>query len=136
VFFHHPPQDPLPSKTSQLGDRREAEELEKKLGEFRKDSGKSAAVINGHVGAFNGSAVEGVTYLINGNSGKDPAGTPATGGVTGGAVVGVHPGPGQVGDNPTTAGRVRWLAAEAEPGVDSISVEAPDSLAPGQSADV
>ena len=40
VFFHHPPQDPLPSKTSQLGDRREAAESEKKLGEFRESSGK------------------------------------------------------------------------------------------------
>lgn len=136
VFFHHPPQDPLPSKTSQLGDRREAEELEKKLGEFRKDSGKSAAVINGHVGAFNGSAVEGVTYLINGNSGKDPAGTPATGGFTGWTMLGVDPGLGKIGDNPTTSDRVSWLAAETKPRVDSISLEAPDSLAPGQSADV
>ena len=136
VFFHHPPQDPLPSKTSQLGDRREAEELEKKLGEFRKDSGKSAAVINGHVGAFHGSAVEGVSYLINGNSGKGPAGTPATGGFTGWTMLGVDPGVGDVGDDPTTADRVGWLAAETKPRVDSISLEAPGSLAPGQSADV
>lgn len=136
VFFHHPPQDPLPSKTSQLGDRREAEELEKKLGEFRKDSGKSAAVINGHVGAFHGSAMEGVSYLINGNSGKDPAGTPATGGFTGWTMLGIDPGVGDVGDDPTTADRVGWLAAETKPRVDSISLEAPGSLAPGQSADV
>lgn len=136
VFFHHPPQDPLPSKTSQLGDRREAEELEKKLGEFRKDSGKSAAVINGHVGAFHASAVEGVSYLINGNSGKDPAGTPATGGFTGWTMLGIDPGVGDVGDAPTTADRVGWLAAETKPRVDSISLEAPGSLAPGQSADV
>lgn len=136
VFFHHPPQDPLPSKTSQLGDRREAEELEKKLGEFRKDSGKSAAVINGHVGAFHGSAVEGVSYLINGNSGKDPAGTPATGGFTGWTMLGIDPGVGDVGDDPSTADRVGWLAAETKPRVDSISLEAPGSLAPGQSADV
>ena len=136
VFFHHPPQDPLPSKTSQLGDRREAEELEKKLGEFRKDSGKSAAVINGHVGAFHGSAVEGVSYLINGNSGKDPAGIPATGGFTGWTMLGIDPGVGDVGDDPSTADRVGWLAAETKPRVDSISLEAPGSLAPGQSADV
>ena len=136
VFFHHPPQDPLPSKTSQLSDRREAEELEKKLGEFRKASGKSAAVINGHVGAFHGSAVEGVSYLINGNSGKDPAGTPSTGGFTGWTMLGIDPGVGDVGDNPTTADRVGWLAAETKPRVDSISLDAPGSLAPGQSADV
>ncbi|WP_166975194.1 phosphodiester glycosidase family protein [Brevibacterium atlanticum] len=136
VFFHHPPQDPLPSKTSQLTDRREAEELERELGEFRKDSGKSAAVINGHVGAFHGSAVEGVSYLINGNSGKDPAGTPATGGFTGWTMLGIDPGVGDVGENPTTSDRMSWLAAETKPRVDSISLQAPGSLAPGQSADV
>lgn len=136
VFFHHPPQDPLPSKTSQLGDRREAAELEKKLGEFRETSGKSAAVINGHVGAFHGSAVEGVSYLLNGNSGKGPAGTPATGGFTGWTMLGIDPGLGEVGDSPSTADRVGWLAAETKPRVDSISLEAPGSLVPGQSADI
>ena len=136
VFFHHPPQDPLPSKTSQFGDRREAEELEKKLGEFRESSGKSAAVINGHVGAFHGSAVEGVSYLINGNSGKNPAGTPATGGFTGWTMLGIDPGVGEVGKNPNTADRVGWMAAETKPQVDSISVDAPTSMAAGQSADI
>ncbi|MGO1485881.1 MAG: phosphodiester glycosidase family protein, partial [Brevibacterium aurantiacum] len=136
VFFHHPPQDPLPSKTSQLGDRREAAELEKKLGEFRESSGKSAAVINGHVGVFHGAAVEGVSYLINGNSGKNPAGTPATGGFTGWTMLGIDPGVGEVGDNPSTADRVGWLAAETKPQVDSISVDAPTSMVTGQSADI
>ncbi|MDN5552452.1 MAG: hypothetical protein L0G54_17205, partial [Brevibacterium sp.] len=136
VFFHHPPQDPLPSKTSQLGDRREAAELEKKLGEFRESSGKSAAVINGHVGVFHGAAVEGVSYLINGNSGKNPAGTPATGGFTGWTMLGIDPGVGEVGDNPSTADRVGWLAAETRPQVDSISVDAPSSMVAGQSADI
>lgn len=136
VFFHHPPQDPLPSKASQLADRREARELEKKLGEFRESSGKSAAVINGHVGAFHGSAVEGVSYLINGNSGKNPAGTPATGGFTGWTMLGIDPGVGEVGENPGTADRVGWMAAETKPHVDSISVDAPSSMAPGQSADI
>ncbi|MDN6175238.1 MAG: phosphodiester glycosidase family protein [Brevibacterium sp.] len=136
VFFHHPPQDPLPSKTSQLGDRREAAELEKKLGEFRESSGKSAAVINGHVGVFHGAAVEGVSYLINGNSGKNPAGTPATGGFTGWTMLGIDPGVGEVGKNPGTADRVGWMAAETKPHVDSISVDAPSSMAPGQSADL
>ncbi len=136
VFFHHPPQDPLPSKTSQLADRREAAELEKKLGEFRRDSGKSAAVVNGHVGAFHGSAVEGVSYLINGNSGKGPAGTPSTGGFTGWTMLGIDPGAGEVGENPSTADRVGWLAAETKPRVDEISLDAPGSLAPGQSAGI
>lgn len=132
VFFHHPPSDPLPSKSSQLADQREARELERVLGEFRDRSGKSAAVVNGHVGVFNGSAVEGVTYLVNGNSGKSPAGTPETGGFTGWTMLGINPGAGKVGSNPTTADRVNWLAAETKPWVDSLTLEAPAMLPEGE----
>ncbi|ATH95764.1 phosphodiester glycosidase family protein [Dermabacter jinjuensis] len=135
VFFHHPPSDPLPAKTSQLSDQREARELERVLGEFRERSGKSAAVVNGHVGVFNGSAVEGVTYLINGNSGKSPDGTPETGGFTGWTMLGINPGAGKVGRNPTTADRVAWLAAETKPWVDDITLTLPKVLAEGESAD-
>lgn len=135
VFFHHPPSDPLPAKTSQLADQREARELERVLGEFRERSGKSAAVVNGHVGVFNGSAVEGVTYLINGNSGKNPDGTPETGGFTGWTMLGINPGAGKVGANPTTADRVAWLAAETKPWVDDIALTLPKVLAEGESAD-
>ena len=135
VFFHHPPSDPLPSKSSQLADQREARELERVLGEFRERSGKWAAVVNGHVGVFNGSAVEGVTYLINGNSGKNPDGTPETGGFTGWTMLGINPGAGKVGANPTTADRVAWLAAETKPWVDDITLTLPKVLAEGESAD-
>ena len=136
VFFHHPPQDPLPSKSSQLSDRREAEELEKLMGDFHEETGKSAAVVNGHVGVFHGSAVDGVTYTLNGNSGKNPSGTPANGGFTGWTMLGVDPGLGDVGGNPTTTDRVAWFAAETKPWVDEISVEAPETMTPGQTAEV
>ncbi|MGO1439839.1 MAG: phosphodiester glycosidase family protein [Brevibacterium yomogidense] len=136
VFFHHPPQDPLPSKSSQLSDRREAEELEELLGDFREDTGKSAAVVNGHVGVFHGSAVDGVSYMITGNSGKNPSGTAANGGFTGWTMLGVDPGLGEVGGNPTTTDRVAWLAAETRPWVDEISVTAPEAMTPGQTAEV
>ncbi len=132
VFFHHPPSDPLPSKSSQLADQREARELERVLGEFRERSGKSAAVVNAHVGVFHGAAVEGVTYLVNGNSGKNPAGTPETGGFTGWTMLGINPGAGKVGSNPTTADRVNWLAAETKPWVDSLTLEAPATLPEGE----
>ena len=131
VFFHHPPSDPLPSKLSQMTDQREARAIEEQLAEFRRSSGKSAAVVNGHVGAFHGSAVEGVTYLINGNSGKSPAGTPATGGFTGWTMLGVSPGAGVVGEAPSTADRVEWLAAETRPWVDAISVDGSEQLPVG-----
>ena len=132
VAFHHPPSDPLPDKASQLGDQREARELEALLGRFRRTSGKSAAVINGHVGAFHGSVVDGVTYLINGNSGKNPAGTPQTGGFTGWTMLGVDPGAGTVGTDDTAAGRAAWLAAETRPWVDTIRLDAPASLKSGK----
>ncbi|WP_193103863.1 phosphodiester glycosidase family protein [Brachybacterium sp. FME24] len=136
VFFHHPPTDPLASKTSQLGDQREARALEETLAEFRRSSGKSAALINGHVGVFHGAAVEGVTTLINGNSGKDPAGTPETGGFTGWTMLGVNPGAGTVGENPSPQDRVDWLAAETHPWVDEISLSAAQQLSVGGVADV
>ncbi|MFC7374640.1 MULTISPECIES: phosphodiester glycosidase family protein [unclassified Brachybacterium] len=131
VFFHHPPTDPLPSKASQLADQREARAVEDALAEFRRSSGKSAALINSHVGVFHGSAVEGVTTLINGNSGKSPAGTPETGGFTGWTMLGISPGAGVVGQDPTTADRVNWLAAETHPWVDEISLEASSGLPVG-----
>lgn len=136
VFFHHPPTDPLPAKTSQLGDQREARAIEKLLGDFRRESGKSAAVINGHVGAFHGAAVDGVTYLINGNAGKSPAGTPSTGGFTGWTMLGISPGDGRVGKEPTVADRVQWLAAETHPRVDELTIDAPGKVRVGQSAPV
>lgn len=128
VMFHHPPSDPLPSKLSQLSDQREARAIERELGIFRAESGKSAAVINGHVGVFHGSAVDGVTYLINGNSGKQPAGTPQTGGFTGWTMVGIDPSAGVVGSNPGTQDRVDWLAAETRPWVDTLNLVAPAEL--------
>ncbi|MFD1859339.1 phosphodiester glycosidase family protein [Aeromicrobium camelliae] len=136
VFFHHPPQDPLPTKHSQLSDRREATEIERLLGEFRASSGKSAAVVNGHSGVFHGSATEGVTYLVNGNSGKSPSGTPGNGGFTGWMMLGIDPGAGLLPGAPQVQDRIEWLAAETRPWVDELALEAPGHLMVGQSADV
>lgn len=136
VFFHHPPNDPLPTKTSQLADEREARAFEKLMADFKRKSGKSAAVINAHVGAFHGSSVEGVTYLVNGNSGKSPAGTPETGGFTGWTMLGIDPTKGKVGKNPSPQDRVDWLAAETRPWVDEISLETSRAVPLGESSQV
>ena len=136
VFFHHPPNDPLPTKTSQLADEREARAFEKLMADFKRKSGKSAAVINAHVGAFHGSSVEGVTYLVNGNSGKSPDGTPETGGFTGWTMLGVDPAKGKVGKNPSPQDRVDWLAAETRPWVDEISLETSRAVLLGESSQV
>ena len=136
VLFHHPTDDPLPDANSQLADQREARAIEEQLAEFRRSSGKSVALVAGHAGVFHGGAVEGVTTLVNGNSGKSPAGTPATGGFTGWTMLGVDPGAGEVGAHPTTQDRVDWLAAETRPRVDGISVEGQQQLAVGEVGEV
>lgn len=136
VFFHHPTDDPLPSESSQLADQREARAIEEQLAEFRRSSGKSVALVSAHAGVFHGGAVEGVTTLVNGNSGKSPAGTPATGGFTGWTMLGIDPDSGVVGEHPTTQDRVGWLAAETRPWVDSVALEGRRQLAVGEVGEV
>lgn len=121
VLWHIPPRDPEPNKASQLNDRKEAALVEKWLAEFEARSGKEASYIGAHVGTFHASRVDGVPYLINGNSGKAPATPPERGGFLGWTMFGVSP---------------DGLRAEIRPQVDSLSVAAPESVRFGQSADV
>nr|WP_042196949.1 phosphodiester glycosidase family protein [Kibdelosporangium sp. MJ126-NF4]CEL22648.1 FIG00814300: hypothetical protein [Kibdelosporangium sp. MJ126-NF4]CTQ89789.1 FIG00814300: hypothetical protein [Kibdelosporangium sp. MJ126-NF4] len=125
VMEHHPPRDPTPAKGSQLSDRQEAAMVEQWLGAFRHETGKGAAFIGGHVGVFHASRVDGVPYLINGNSGKAPSDGSTLGGFTGWSMLGVDNRRG--GD---------WLAAEIRPHVDSLSVNAPTTLRPFESGKV
>lgn len=137
VFAHHPADDPQPAKASQLGDRYEAAAFTGALAEFRADSGKSIAVVNGHVGAFHASSAGGVSQLINGNSGKGPSGTPETGGFTGWTMLGVNPSAGVVGDDPeTVVDRTRWMRAEVKPRVDGIELDVPSVLTVGETVPV
>lgn len=124
VFAHHPPNDPLPTANSQLGDRREAAMVETWLAEFEADSGKSAAYVGAHVGVFDAASVDGVPYVINGNSGKGPSSTPDNGGFTGWTMLGIEPqhGRGAGGD---------WLRSEVVARVDAIELDAPGELAVG-----
>ncbi|MFJ9389621.1 phosphodiester glycosidase family protein [Nocardioides sp. NPDC101246] len=133
VAFHHPIDDPLPDKASQLGDRIEARQLEDRLGRFRTSSGKSVAVLNGHVGVFHGSSSQGISMLINGNSGKTPAGNVEDGGFRGWTMIGIDPRAGLVGRNPAPGARLRWLQAETRPAVDTVTTGAPETLALGSS---
>ncbi|SMC88258.1 Calcineurin-like phosphoesterase [Lentzea albidocapillata] len=109
VLMHHPPRDPTPARTSQLDDRLEASYLERLLSE----RDRPTAFIGGHVGGFFASTVDGVPYVINGNSGKAPA---EPGGFTGWTLVGV----GEDG-----------LKAEIRPHVDALQVRVPATLRPG-----
>ncbi|MGY4721479.1 phosphodiester glycosidase family protein [Naumannella huperziae] len=127
VANHHPVDDPQPDAASQLGDRVEADALARTLADFTRRSGKQVAQLNGHVGIFDASALDGVTRVINGNSGKGPSGTPDAGGFTGWTMIGIDPG---------AAGRTDWLRAETRARVDELALDAPATLARGETAEV
>lgn len=128
VMTHMPTQDPLPTKGSQLSDRNEAELLDDWIQDFREDSGKSIASIASHVGVFHASSVDGVPYVINGNSGKSPASTPADGGFTGWTMLGIDPAEGRWETRPD--GGADWLRAEVNTRVESLDVTDPDTVLP------
>jgi hypothetical protein len=125
---HHPPRDPTPAKGSQLGDRKEAALIEQWLAEFQRGTGKGAAFVGAHVGTFHAAQVDGVPYLINGNSGKAPSTPAAEGGFTGWTMIGVDPrrapGSGPAWWDPAGA-RPQWFRADIRPHVDSLTLTAP-----------
>ncbi|OEV13480.1 phosphodiester glycosidase family protein [Streptomyces nanshensis] len=128
---HVPPRDPTGQQASQLTDRMEADLLEDWLGDFRARTGKGAAFIGGHAGAFDASRVRGVPYLVNGNSGKAPA-TPADhGGFTGWSLVGVDA---HTHGNRNGNGNGRdWTAVQTRAHVDGLAMDAPEKLRVGAS---
>ncbi|MEE6282944.1 phosphodiester glycosidase family protein [Georgenia sp. MJ170] len=124
VFAHHPTRDFLPTAASQMSDRHEAAMLEDWLSDFRNGSGKSAAMIASHVGAFDVRSQDGVVHAINGNSGKGPSSTPDNGGFTGWTMLGIDPEHGE-----WRAAEAEWLDVEINPRTESIAITAPDQLA-------
>ncbi|MFG1695214.1 phosphodiester glycosidase family protein [Nonomuraea sp. NPDC049309] len=139
VVFHVPPRDPTPGKGSQLGDRKEAALIEDWLAAFQRETGKGAAFIGGHVGTFHAEHVDAVPYVINGNSGKNPATAPDDGGFTGWSLWGVDP------VSKAEAERVKrnwfadapaWIGTQVRPHVDELTLTAPSSVAVGKPATV
>ncbi|MFF4232001.1 phosphodiester glycosidase family protein [Streptomyces sp. NPDC001820] len=138
VVEHVPPRDPTVQKGSQLSDRKEAALIERWLSEFRRTTGKGAGLIGSHVGVFHAEHVDGVPYLINGNSGKTPAGPADGGGFTGWSLVGVD----KVTRGEQSVGRLRpwesgadWVSVQTRAHVDGLTLDAPAALRPGDSED-
>lgn len=138
VMAHHPTRDPLPTKNSQLSDRKESNLLEQFLTEFRQDSGgKGALFVGGHAHTVSVDRVEGVPYMVVGPSGKAPYGSADAGGFYEWTMFGVDPTP-----VPTQAvgpeksnGRVSgsdWIQAEVNPLLLSITLQAPESVKAGE----
>lgn len=125
IVSHVPTNDPLPSKSSQISDRREAALFDDWAREFRAETGKSIAFVNGHVGVFNTRRVDGVPYVINGNSGKDPAAAPADGGFTGWTMLGIDPAEGEWQQGAQEGEASKWLSVEVEARVESLATASP-----------
>ncbi|ADB35488.1 metallophosphoesterase [Kribbella flavida DSM 17836] len=139
LIEHHPPRDPTPAKNSQLADRHEAALVERWLAEFQHETGKGAAFIGGHVGTFHASRVNGVPYLVNGNSGKAPATGADNGGFTGWTLLGVDKV--SAGEQAQARwlphrGGPNWLSAQIRPHVDELTLSAPATLRRGATAQV
>ncbi|MFD9721406.1 phosphodiester glycosidase family protein [Streptomyces sp. NPDC059076] len=139
IVQHVPPRDPTPQRGSQLGDRKEAALLERWLAEFRRTTGKGAALIGGHVGVFHADRIDAVPHLINGNSGKSPAGPGDAGGFTGWSLIGVD----RVGIRDRIdavrrpwRGGADWISVQTRAHLDSLALAAPATLLPGESAEV
>ncbi|MFW6689737.1 phosphodiester glycosidase family protein [Streptomyces sp. MAR4 CNX-425] len=137
VVQHVPPRDPTPQRASQLGDRKEARVLEDWLADFRARTGKGAAFVGGHVGTFHAEHVDGVPYLINGNSGKAPATPPGEGGFSGWSLIGVdHVSRGEQhrARHRPHRGQPDWVSVQTRPHVDGLAVTAPEEVRAGRSA--
>ncbi|WP_285709338.1 phosphodiester glycosidase family protein [Microtetraspora sp. NBRC 16547] len=135
VLFHVPPRDPTPGKGSQLGDRKEAALVEGWLADFQRTTGKGAAYIGGHVGAFHASSVDAVPYFINGNSGKNPATAADDGGFTGWSLWGVDPVTAKEAEHVRRnwfADAPMWIGTQVRPHVDELTLTAPSSVKVGE----
>ncbi|GAA4211268.1 phosphodiester glycosidase family protein [Actinocatenispora rupis] len=137
LLEHVPPRDPTPQQGSQLGDRKEAELVENWLADFGRTTGKGVGFVSGHVGVFHASHVDGVPYVINGNSGKNPAAPADQGGFVGWTEFGVNP----VSAHDQAARRADpygapsdWLAARIRPQTDTVTLTAPSTLSVGTQA--
>ncbi|WP_327122441.1 phosphodiester glycosidase family protein [Streptomyces sp. NBC_01341] len=139
LIEHVPPRDPTAQQGSRLGDRKEAALIEQWLADFRRTTGKGAAMIGSHVGVFHASHVDGVPYLVNGNSGKTPAGPADAGGFTGWSLIGADHVPRgeqtRAREQPWRGGP-DWVSVQTRAHVDALSLDAPAELVAGERAQV
>ncbi|WP_254076900.1 phosphodiester glycosidase family protein [Streptomyces pacificus] len=139
VVQHVPPRDPTPQQGSRLPDRKEAALLESWLSAFRRSTGKGAAFVGGHVGTFHADRVDGVPYLVNGNSGKAPSTPVDRGGFTGWSLVGVDrvsPAEQAAARHLPWTGGPDWLTVQTRAHVDGLTLGLPVSLPAGAGAPV
>ncbi len=125
VFAHHPVDDPAEIDASQLGDRNEVALVEQLLSDFRAGSDKGVAMVGSHAQIADVHRIEGVPYTVLPSTGKDPYGTPDRGGFTGWLDWHV--------DQDASAAQ-QWLTADVRAFAQSVTLEAPEVLEAGESA--
>lgn len=144
VMAHHPTRDPLPTKNSQLSDRKESNLLEQFLTEFRQSSGgKGALYVGGHAHTVSVERVEGVPYMVVGPSGKAPYGSSDAGGFYEWTMFGVDPtpvpdkakGPEQSNGQSAVSG-TDWIQAEVNPLLLDITLQTPASIKAGETVKI
>ncbi|MBD1382331.1 phosphodiester glycosidase family protein [Metabacillus arenae] len=138
VFGHHPTRDPLSTKNSQLSDRKEAELIESWLTVFREMSGgKGAMYISGHAHTVNMERVDGVPYMVVGPAGKAPYGAADNGGFYSWTMFGVQPNARlQPSISGVNNGQTNWITAKVNPLLESITIDAPSTIASGEITEV
>ncbi|MBF6621435.1 MAG: phosphodiester glycosidase family protein [Patulibacter sp.] len=125
VFAHHPVDDPLETKASQLTDRTEVELIKTLLTNFREQSGKGAAMTGGHASNAFTHNDEGVHYSVVSSTGKGAYGAPDRGGFNGWNRWSV--------DQAANADQ-QWLTGEVRAFAQSITLNAPESVEVGAKA--
>ncbi len=125
VFAHHPVDDPVETKSSQLTDRTEVQLIKKLLGDFRAKSGKGAAMTGAHASNSWTESVDGVHYSVISSTGKGAYGLPDRGGFNGWNRWSV---------DRDAAGDQQWLTSDVRAFAQSITINAPESIEVGTSA--
>ena len=121
---HMPIDDPNVNKQSQLGNRLDANMERDWMEEFRATSGKSLAMVNGHVGNFSAKRDDGIPYVINGNSGKNPTQVDQ-GAFLGWTMLGIDPDEGgwQANGKGVIEENTDWFIAETHVWADSVTLD-------------
>ncbi|MEH7226084.1 phosphodiester glycosidase family protein [Bacillus sp. JJ1566] len=144
VMAHHPTRDPLPTKNSQLSDRKESNLLEQFLTEFRQSSGgKGALFVGGHAHTVSVERVEGVPYMVVGPSGKAPYGSSDAGGFYEWTMFGIDPTPvptqakgSEQSDGQSAVSGTDWIHAEVNPLLLDITLQSPARVKVGESVKI
>jgi hypothetical protein len=125
VFAHHPVDDPVETKSSQLTDRTEVQLIKKLLSDFAAESGKGVNMSGSHAQNAFTQRVDGVSYNVLTATGKGAYGSADRGGFNGWARWSV---------DQDAAGDEQWLTADVRGFAQSITLNAPGAIEVGNSA--